>query len=147
MSWAPSLILHLCLVLVITYPTAHELWQVFLTHAQSASWFPLPFPPPFTAPYMDGLDVHTSPQLQTHPWCYIRAMQRFTNQIIIATGHTLREDRGQWSNMANQRTDACINLDRENSGKPFLSGCSSNQSAADAYLAFRYWSVCTQQVV
>lgn len=55
--------------------------------------------------WMDG-SVHTSPLLQTHPCCYIRALQRLTNQIIIATGHRLGEARGQWSNMAKRWTDA-----------------------------------------
>ena len=81
------------------------------TPSNSASWFALPFlpflPPVYRAAYgwMDG-SVHTSPLPQTHPCCYIRAMQRLTNQIIIATGHTLGKARVQWSNMAKRWTDA-----------------------------------------
>lgn len=77
--------------------------------------------------WMDG-SVHTSPLLPTHPCCYIRAVQRLTNQIIIATGHTLGEARGQWSNMAKRWTDA----GRGNIGTPVLSGCWSSQSALES---------------
>lgn len=84
-------------------------------HTHHASWFPLPSLPFLShlpsSVWMDR-SMHTSPQLRTHPCSYIRAMQRLTNQIIIVTGHTLWEDRGQWSSVANQWTDAGMNLDR-----------------------------------
>lgn len=100
-------LLHLCLI-IITDSSARKLWQASLTHAVPAGSPPPPSSLIFLLPHlrssawMDWSVVHRSPQLQIHPCCYIRAMQRLTNQIIIATGHTLKEDRGQWSDMANQ---------------------------------------------
>lgn len=67
-------------------------------HTHGASWSPallLFFLPRLLISIRTDRSVHTSPQHQTHPCCYVRAMQRLTNQIIIATGHTLTEDRGQ----------------------------------------------------
>lgn len=136
----PLLILHLCVIIItiLTDSNAHKLWHAFPTHTHSASWFSLPFLPRLPSGTWMDRSVHTSPQLQTHPCCYIRAMQRLTNQIIIVTGHTLREDRGQWSSMANQWTDAGMNLDRGHGGTPALSGCSSDLPAHDVYLSCRY---------
>lgn len=117
MSCMQLLILHLCpnIIITITYLDALKLWHAFLTRTVPAGPSILLL---LLLPLLQSStrSVHTSPQHQNHPCCYVRAMQGLTNQIIIATGHTLREDRGQWSNMANEWTDAGSSLDRGDAG-------------------------------
>lgn len=106
LSKSPPSFMSLC---AVTHPPSlshhHHISQRSQTLARfgsrthGASWFPFPSSPssPVHRAVRGWMDwsAHTSLQLQTHPCCYIRAMQRLTNQIIIATGHTLTEDRGQ----------------------------------------------------
>lgn len=93
-------ITHPYLSVIIPDSNAHKLWHAthrhMHTHAQRApAGFPSPSSPIFSSSTQTDGSVHTSPQPQTHPRCYIRATLRLTNQITIVTGHTLRDDRGQ----------------------------------------------------
>lgn len=118
-------ITHPYLSVIIPDSNAHKLWHATHRHMHSharteraPAGFLSPSSPIFSSStQMDG-SVHTFHQPQTHLHCYVRAMLRLTNQITIVTGHTLRDNRGQWSSAANRWTDAGMNLGRGRGGTP-----------------------------